>query len=78
MAIKNTLDQKAWTLIKDSECENMNVGHARVSKKHCNFFINDGRATSLEIEELIDKVRNQVLKKTGIRLDLEIKVIGTN
>jgi UDP-N-acetylmuramate dehydrogenase len=75
---KNTLDQKAWTLIKDSECENMNVGHARVSKKHCNFFINDGRATSLEIEELIDKVRNQVLKKTGIRLDLEIKVIGTN
>ena len=39
--------------------------------------MNNGNATSNEIEELIKKVKNQVLKKTGINLELEIKVIGT-
>ena len=54
----------------------MNFGDAYISEKHCNFFVNNGKATSYEIEELIKKVQNQVLKKTGINLELEIKVIG--
>tara|TARA_B100001769_G_C22049903_1_gene564379 strand:+ start:225 stop:1127 length:903 start_codon:yes stop_codon:yes gene_type:complete len=73
---KNPKNKKAWSLIKDSGCDNLSVGEAKISEKHCNFFVNNGKATSYEIEELIKKVQNQVLKKTGINLELEIKVIG--
>ena len=75
---KNPLGKKAWKLIKDSNCENITVGDAQISKKHCNFFINNGKAKSYEIEELIKKVKKQVFSKTGINLELEIKVIGIN
>ena len=54
----------------------MYVGEARVSDEHSNFFINSGKGTSSEIEELINKVKNQVFKNTGVNLELEIKIIG--
>ncbi len=75
---KNPENKKAWELIKESGCEKISVGKAKISEKHCNFFINEGGATSNDIEELIEKVKSQVLKKTGVNLELEIKIIGTN
>ena len=54
----------------------MTIGGARLSEQHCNFFLNSGNATSLDIEMLIEEVRNKVFLKTGIKLDLEIKIIG--
>ena len=47
-----------------------------ISQKHCNFFINNGNAKSKDIENLIQKVRKKVLEKTGVNLELEIKIIG--
>ena len=73
---KNPEGEKAWELIKRSQCENLSVGDAKISEKHSNFFINNGKATSEQIESLITKVRDEVLKKTGINLELEIKIIG--
>ncbi len=73
---KNPPNEKAWNLIKRSNCENLTVGNAKLSTKHSNFLINEGAASSKEIEELIKKVQQQVLNETGIKLDLEIKVIG--
>ena len=75
---KNPKDRKAWKLIKESGCEKISVGKAKISEKHCNFFINEGGATSNDIEQLIEKVKNKFLKKTGINLELEIKIIGIN
>ena len=75
---KNTENKKAWLLIKESGCEFMSVGKAKVSEKHCNFFINEGNASSFDIEELINKVRKKVLEKTGVTMELEINVIGSN
>ena len=45
-------------------------------KKHCNFFVNNGSAKSTDIEKLINKVKQKVNEKTGIDLELEIKIIG--
>ncbi len=73
---KNPKDNKAWKLIKSSDCSDMKVGGARMSPQHCNFFLNDGNATSSDIENLIKDVKDKVLKKTGINLELEIKIIG--
>ena len=63
-------------LIKESGCENFKVGSAKISEKHCNFFVNNGNAKASDIEELIHKVKKTVLEKTGINLELEIKIIG--
>ena len=69
-------DKKAWKLIKDSGCEDLREGDAALSKKHCNFFVNNGKAKSTDIENLIKKVKKTVNEKTGVNLELEIKIIG--
>ncbi len=74
---KNTnKGKKAWQLIKESGCHEFKVGDAVISKKHCNFFVNNGNAKSADIEKLINKVKKVVNEKSGINLDLEIKIIG--
>ena len=74
---KNTSEnKKAWQLIKETGCENFKEGDAIISKKHCNFFVNNGRAKSADIERLINKVKKTVNQKTGVNLELEIKIIG--
>ena len=74
---KNILNKKkAWELIKETGCDNYKVGDAVISKKHCNFFVNNGNAKSSDIESLINKVKKTVNEKTGVNLELEIKIIG--
>ena len=69
-------DKKAWQFIKESGCDKFKVGDAQISNKHCNFFINNGNANSSDIELLINKVKKTVSEKTGVNLELEIKIIG--
>ena len=63
-------------LIKQAGCENFKEGDAKISEKHCNFFVNNGNAKSSDIENLIKKVKKRVYEKTGIKLELEIKILG--
>lgn len=69
-------EKKAWKLIKETGCDKYTEGDASISKHHCNFFVNNGKANSTDIEKLIDKVKQTVSDKTGINLELEIKIIG--
>ena len=55
--------KKAWMLIKESGCENFKEGDASISQKHCNFFVNNGKAKSADIENLIKKVKKKFMKK---------------
>ena len=73
---KNPNNGKAWKLIKDSGCVGMKIGDAHISEKHCNFFVNSGNARSSDLEELIYTVQNKVFNKTGIKLELELQIIG--
>ena len=73
---KNPIGEKAWELIKRSKCENLSVGDAKISEKHSNFFINNGKASAKEIESLISSVQEKVFRETGINLELEIKIVG--
>ena len=73
---KNPENKKAWELIKSSNCSDLFIGGASISSKHSNFFLNNGNATSSDIETLIEKVKKEVFLKTGINLELEIKIIG--
>ena len=60
-------------LIKEAGC-NIIKGDAIISQKHCNFFINNGNAKSADIEKLITRVKQKVYEKTGVNLELEIKI----
>ena len=73
---KNSNDKKAWMLIKESGCDKLYIGDAKISDKHCNFFVNNGKAKTADIEKLINKVKKEVQNKTGVDLELEIKIIG--
>ena len=69
-------EKKAWMLIKEAGCDNFKEGDASISEKHCNFFVNNGKAKSSDIENLINKVKKRVFTKTGVNLELEIKIVG--
>jgi UDP-N-acetylmuramate dehydrogenase len=72
----DSIDKKAWQLIDECDLRGFSIGGARFSEKHCNFLINNGTATSNDIENLIKLAQEKVYKKFGIKLDLEIKIIG--
>ena len=75
---KNPLEQtdkKVWELIKDSVSLEKSFGDACISEKHCNFFVNKGNATFEDMKKLIEFVSESVLKKTGVKLETEIKIL---
>ena len=75
---KNPIDQsdkKVWQLIRESVSLEISFGDACISKKHCNFFINKGNAKFKDMKKLINFVSESVLKKTGIKLEKEIKIL---
>ena len=68
-------NKKVWELIKDSVPLDKSFGDAYISEKHCNFFVNKGQATFKDMTSLIDFVAQNVLEKTGISLEKEIKIL---
>jgi UDP-N-acetylmuramate dehydrogenase len=75
---KNPIKQtklKVWELIKESVPINTSFGDACISDKHCNFFINKKNASFDDMKKLIEFVEKSVEKKTGIKLEREIKIL---
>lgn len=73
---KNPPGDKAWRLIDAAGCRGLRRGDAQVSKKHCNFLLNLGSASSAEIEALGEDVRARVKAHSGVELEWEIQRIG--
>lgn len=67
---------KSWQLIDKTGGRGRVVGDAQVSEQHCNFMINRGKATAADIETLVETLRIDVKKATGIDLRWEIRRIG--
>jgi len=73
---RNPPHNYAGRLIEECGLKGTSLGGARVSEKHANFIINDNKATSADIENLIAKIVAIVAEKTGIRLIPEVCIIG--
>ena len=73
---KNPAGQSAGRIIDTLGLKGLRVGGAWVSHLHGNFILNDRKARSREVIELIEKIRTEVLARVGIHLETEIKVIG--
>ena len=73
---KNPPNMRAWELIKNSGADTLKFGGAKLSSQHCNFLHNDGTASAADIEKLCNEVIAKVENKYGVRLDMEVKIVG--
>ena len=73
---KNPQGDYAGRLIEAAGLKGRKVGKVEISQKHANFFINQDSASAKDYAELIQLVQKQVLKEFGLRLELEIEMLG--
>jgi UDP-N-acetylmuramate dehydrogenase len=73
---KNPANDSAGRVVEAAGLKGASVGDACVSTKHANFIVNQGRASATDVLALIKKVRAQVVRKTGLKLELELKLVG--
>lgn len=66
----------AGKLIEDSGLKGFSVGGAQVSEKHAGFVINTGNATACDVLNLVEHIKNTVMKNFGVELQCEIKTMG--
>mgnify|MGYP006124842807 FL=1 len=62
-------------MIKESVPLDTKFGDAIISDKHCNFFVNKNNASFNDMNKLIEFVIDSVKKKTGVKLEKEIKIL---
>jgi UDP-N-acetylmuramate dehydrogenase len=73
---KNPLNDSAGRLVEAAGLKGTSVGDAQVSTKHANFIVNQGHASAADVLSLIKKVRARIARKMGIKLELELKIVG--
>ena len=77
---KNPPGHSSWKLVDEAgwrgKLFSATGGGAKFSELHSNFMINPGEATAADIEGLGEAVRADVLEKTGVQLEWEIRRIG--
>jgi UDP-N-acetylmuramate dehydrogenase len=71
---KNPPGASAGRMIDELGLKGFSVGHARVSDRHANFFINTGEAPARDMLALIADVRDRVRKACGVTLENEVVV----
>lgn len=73
---KNPPNDSAGRVVEAAGLKGAHVGDAEISDKHANFIVNQGHASARDVLALIKKVRAQVARKTGVKLELELKLVG--
>ena len=73
---RNPPEQHAARLIDSAGLKGYRIGAAVVSEKHANFIINTGNASASDVEALIGHIRTVVESHHGIRLELEVHIVG--
>lgn len=75
-AFKNPKPDAAGQLIEAAGLKGFRIGDAQVSEKHANFIVNRGDASADDVVKLIAQVRRMVKEKAGVKLELELKIVG--
>ena len=73
---KNPPGAYAGKLIAEAGLKGLRLGDAQVSEMHANFIVNRGRAKARQVLELIDLIQEKVRKERGVKLELEIEIVG--
>lgn len=73
---RNPEGNYAGSLIDSCGLKGFRIGKASVSEKHANFIVNEGGAKAADIEALITHLQKVVFDQYGIRLELEVRIVG--
>ncbi len=73
---KNPPGDFAGRLIEAAGLKGTRVGGAVISSVHANFFINDKKAAAADIGKLIKLAQDTILEKFGVKLELEVELVG--
>jgi UDP-N-acetylmuramate dehydrogenase len=73
---KNPTGDYAGRLIEAAGLKGARIGDAEISHLHANFFVNLGKSTASDIYALINLVQQEVSKRFGVELELEIELFG--
>ena len=68
----------AAKLIDDCGLRGLTVGGAQVSEKHAGFVVNLGGATARDVLALMRQVEERVFEQTGVQLEPEVHILGTD
>ena len=68
----------AAKMIEDAGLKGLQIGDALVSTIHAGFIINQGKANSSDVINLIKIIKRKVFEKYGINLNCEIEIWGEN
>jgi UDP-N-acetylmuramate dehydrogenase len=66
----------AAQLIESAGLKGCRIGGAVVSELHANFILNEGSASALDLEQLIQHVQATVAKLHGVTLLPEVRIVG--
>jgi UDP-N-acetylmuramate dehydrogenase len=67
----------AGQLIEAAGLKGFTIGGAQVSPMHANYFVNTGGASAQDVRRMIEHVQQVVQDKFGVRLEPEVKLIGS-
>ena len=70
-------ERTAGQLIEAAGLKGFSVGGAQVSPMHANYIVNTGSATASDVKKLIEHVRRTVQDRFGVKLEPEVKLIGS-
>lgn len=73
---KNPPGDYAGRLVEAAGLKGARIGNAEISPLHGNFFINRGGATAMDVWRLIELARASVAEHSGIKLELEVELVG--
>ena len=73
---KNPTGDYAGRLIEAAGLKGARIGNAEISPVHGNFFINHGQTKASDIRALIELTQKTVADKFGVKLELEVELVG--
>ncbi|MDT8421650.1 MAG: FAD-binding protein [Desulfuromonadales bacterium] len=73
---KNPRGRLAHELIREAGLGGEQYGYAEIPAQFCNCIVNLGQATAEDVLGLIELTRKRVLEKSGVALDLNVRIVG--
>ncbi len=66
----------AGALIEQAGLKGYTIGGAQVSTLHAGFIVNIGGATAADVTNLIAHIQKEVLARSGVQLECEVRILG--
>ena len=73
---KNPPGMFAGQLLEEAGVKGLERAGARVSDRHANFIVNAGGTRARDVRDLMSEMRRRVRERSGVDLELEVKLLG--